>query len=328
MSNEVTKREQPVIKQYLDKYQSRILEALPKNSPITATRMASIVMQETQKNPALLNCRPLSLFGAVIQSAQLGLTPGGSLRQSYLVPYGKECQLILGYAGMVTLASRSGKVRTIQPRAVFEGDLFDYEMGLNERLEHRPGSGKRDESTLTHVYAIAHLSDGGKVFDVMTRAEVDEIRKRSPASRSKSSPWHSDFIPMAQKTVLRRLFKYLPVDADLQQAITLDQQADAGVSQGLSTIIEGEAEVVDEVPAQAASKKRGASAKVREAMQEPEPEPVAIEPQLNDGLAAIASAKDSNEVQGAVAKHGKGLSEDDRNILLEAADKALERLQG
>jgi recombination protein RecT len=36
---------------------------------------------------------------------------------------------------------------------------------------------------------------------------------------------------MAKKTAIRRLFKYLPVSIEMQRAVTLDEQADAGILQ-------------------------------------------------------------------------------------------------
>ncbi|MCY1300129.1 hypothetical protein D9M70_496880 [compost metagenome] len=51
---------------------------------------------------------------------------------------------------------------------------------------------------------------------------------------------------MAKKTVIRRLFKYLPVSIELQTAVTLDERADAGLDQDNASIITGEYNVVDD----------------------------------------------------------------------------------
>ncbi|WP_413462671.1 hypothetical protein [Kingella kingae] len=34
---------------------------------------------------------------------------------------------------------------------------------------------------------------------------------------------------MAKKTVIRRLYKYLPVSKEIQRAVGLDEQAEAGI---------------------------------------------------------------------------------------------------
>jgi recombination protein RecT len=48
---------------------------------------------------------------------------------------------------------------------------------------------------------------------------------------------------MAKKTVIRQLFKYLPVSIEIQRAVGLDEQADAGVAQHNALVIDGEYQV-------------------------------------------------------------------------------------
>jgi hypothetical protein len=77
----------------------------------------------------------------------------------------------------------------------------------------------------------------------MSRAEVDGIRARSKSADN--GPWVTDYAAMALKTVVRRLFKFLPVSIEIQQAVSLDEQAEAGVSQQNSAIIDGNFTEVD-----------------------------------------------------------------------------------
>lgn len=51
---------------------------------------------------------------------------------------------------------------------------------------------------------------------------------------------------MAKKTVIRRLFKYLPVSIELQKAVVMDERAEAGLSQDNAAVITGEYSVVDD----------------------------------------------------------------------------------
>ena len=227
---------QPLIVQYLQRYRSQIEAALPRH--MTPDRMARIVTTEIRKVPQLLQCNPKSLFGAVIQAAQLGLEPGSALGHCYLIPYGKDVNLIIGYRGMIELARRSGQIVSIEARCVYANDEFRFSFGLKPELHHVPASGDRGE--LTHVYAVAHLKGGGVQWEVMTKDEVDQIKAMSPAAKRKDSPWNTHFSEMARKTVIRRLFKYLPVSVEIQTAVTLDEQADAGVPQRNDTVIEGE----------------------------------------------------------------------------------------
>lgn len=112
-----------IVQQVLsDQFKKQLALAVPKH--LSADRMARIAATEVRKTPALLNTTPASFLGAVMQSAQLGLEPGSALGQAYLVPYGNQCQLILGYRGMIDLARRSGQVLSLNAYAVREGDEF------------------------------------------------------------------------------------------------------------------------------------------------------------------------------------------------------------
>lgn len=228
------------LKGLLDRSKAEIAAALPKH--LTPERMMRIALTEVRKLPDLLNCDQVSFIGAVIQAAQLGLEPGGALGHCYLLPFNnkrrgvKEVQLIIGYRGMLDMVRRSGNIAHVIPRAVYDCDKFSYHYGLQEKLEHVPGD-RTEKSVITHVYAIGFLKENNHpIFDVMTIKEVHAIR--NAVYKWESGPWNSDFEAMAKKTVIRRLFKYLPSSAEFQRAISLDEQADAGLPQDNSSVID------------------------------------------------------------------------------------------
>jgi len=215
------------------KNRQAIESALPRH--MSADRLLRIALTEVRKNPDLGQCEPMSFLGAVVQAAQLGLEPGSALGHAYLVPYNnrktgkKECQMIPGYRGFIDLARRSGQIVSITAKAVYDCDAFSFSFGLTEKLEHSPATTRTKNSQLVAVYAIARLKDGGHQFEVMSREEIDLIRKRSKSADF--GPWVTDFEEMAKKTCVRRLFKYLPVSVEIQKAVTLDEQASAGLGQ-------------------------------------------------------------------------------------------------
>jgi recombinational DNA repair protein RecT len=92
-----------------------------------------------------------------------------------------------------------------------------------------PQDKEADRGELRFVYAVAKLKDGGTQFDVMSKVEIDKIRARSKAGNF--GPWKTDYDEMAKKTVIRRLFKYLPVSVEMQRAVGLDEHAALDVSQ-------------------------------------------------------------------------------------------------
>ena len=214
--------------------------ALPKH--LSPDRMLRIAMTELRKNKKLANCHPHSFLGAVVQCSQLGLEPGNNLGHAYLVPYKEECQLIIGYRGMIDLARRSGQVISLSAQPVYENDIFDFEYGLEEVLRHKPAKGDRGE--IVAFYAVAHLKGGGYQFEVMWKDKIDEIRDTSEGYKyakkfKKDTPWISHYDEMGRKTVLRRLFKYLPVSIEIQQAVTLDEAADRGAQRNALILNDG-----------------------------------------------------------------------------------------
>lgn len=229
MSTEVVQRQAQSLKNLLDKCKGEIEAALPRH--LTPERMLRIAMTEARTNTDLLACTQSSFIGAIIRCSQLGLEPGSALGHAYLIPFwnkkigAKEVQLIVGYRGFLDMAGRSQRTSHVMARPVFEGDEFEFEYGLNERLIHRPAPAE-SSGKLTHVYAVIHLKDGGKIFDVMTRHQVEAIRARSKSADS--GPWITDYEAMAVKTVVRRAFKFAPASIEIQQAIGLDEAADRG----------------------------------------------------------------------------------------------------
>lgn len=226
------------LREMLTARKSELQAALPRH--LTADKMLRLTFTACTKNPKLLECSPASVYGAVLQCAQLGLEPD-LLGQAYLVPFYNskkkqfEVQLIPGYLGLLTLARRSGQIASIEARVVREGDLFEYEFGLTPKLKHKPEP--KAEGDITHVYAIARFMHGGEPsWEVMTGAEVELHRGRSRAAES--GPWVTDWPAMALKTVLRKLAKLLPASVELQTAVQLDEAADAGLPQDLPTIAE------------------------------------------------------------------------------------------
>lgn len=212
-------------------FKSQMALALPKT--LTADRLTRIVLTECRKTPELRNCNPASFFGAVLQCAQLGLEPGSALGHCYLLPYGNgkakdgrhNCQLIIGYRGMIDLARRSGQIVSINAYCVHQADEFVYELGLHPDIQHRP-SAQADRGPVTFVYAVAQLQGGGVQFEVMSRAEIEAVRSQSKAGTR--GPWVTHWEEMARKTVVRRLFKYLPVSTEAMRAVEVDEKSDRG----------------------------------------------------------------------------------------------------
>ena len=204
----------------------RIEAVMPKH--MSSERMYQLAVSTVNQTPQLAECDVNSLLSCVMKCSALGLEPSAvdGLGRAYILPYRNKgrmtATLIVGYKGMLDLARRSGEIKDISARAVYEGDEFEYEFGLDEKLRHKPANRQhgKDEKP-THVYMVAHFKDGGHYMDVMTHEEVEAIRKRSKASNN--GPWVTDYEAMAKKTVIRRSFPYLPVSVEAQTAAAADE---------------------------------------------------------------------------------------------------------
>jgi len=221
-------KKQQTVASMLDKMKPEIARCLPKH--LTTERMTRIALTELRKNPMLQQCDPMSFIASIMQASQLGLEPG-IMGSCYLIPFKNyktgvyECTFMPGYRGFLDLARRSGQIVSLVARSVYENDEFSYEFGLKEDIKHKPSL--NDRGNLIAVYAVALLKDGGHQFDVMSKSEVDNIRN---SSKSKDNgPWVTHFEEMAKKTVLRRLFKWLPCSVEMQKAVSLDEQQEIGV---------------------------------------------------------------------------------------------------
>lgn len=239
------------VRDLMQKSKSQIALALPKY--MNADRLMRLAMTAILKNPTLLECDPLTLIGAVIQCAQLGLEPGSSWG-AHLVPFWnnkankRDVQVIPDYRGLMALCRNSEQISTIDAHPVYEKDEFSYQFGSDPKLRHVPHP-QKDRGEITHFYAGAKLKDGGFQFVVMMRWEVEEVRDRY-SKASGNGPWVTNFDEMGKKTCVRRLVDYLPARIELLTASSLEAKAEQGIPQDLGALLDtGEPEVREAIEA-------------------------------------------------------------------------------
>lgn len=202
------------IQTVLEAMKSQISQALPKH--LTPERIIQMSTTLITQNPKLSECSVQSLVGAVMQASILGFRPVEALGQCYFVPYKGHIQFQIGYKGYIDLARRSGQIQTIFAYVVRESDDFTYQLGLSPDLKHTPKSDPTEK--ITHVYAVAKYKDGGYNFVVLTRQEVEELRKRSPFQKAEQldGAWKTDYANMAKAKAIKQLAKYLPLSDEMQ----------------------------------------------------------------------------------------------------------------
>lgn len=200
--------------------------ALPKH--VNSERFVRIAITTIRQNPKLAKCSQESLLGALMVSAQLGLEPG-TLGQCYLIPFENkkagtvECQFQIGYKGLIELLRRSGQLSDIYSYTVYENDDFNIEYGLSRTLTHKPNFDERGE--IKGFYAVAILKDGAKAFEYMTKDEVTHHEEKYRKGSYKNDVWNKNFEEMAQKTVVKKLLKWLPVSVEFLEMAAKDEKS-------------------------------------------------------------------------------------------------------
>ncbi len=217
----------PALKQQLDSVRAflvankdKMFAALPKH--IDVDRMIAVAVTSVRKNPDLATCSLPSLYSAIMEAASVGLETDSALGHAWLIPFGGEATLILGYKGLIALARRSAEISTIAAEVVYQGDTFNYQLGDLPSIEHVPNDADpdRDSRPISHVYVVVRLKDGGVQRSVWTKAKIDAHKERfAKGWRRKDSPWQTSWPAMAKKTVIRAMVNggLLPVSIEVQR---------------------------------------------------------------------------------------------------------------
>lgn len=193
-------------------FQAQIAKALPKH--LTPDRMIRVALTALTRTPKLADCTPQSVCKCLLDLSAAGLEPDG--RRAHLIPYGKEATLVIDYKGKVELMMRSGTVSNIHADVVCDADEFEANTGrVTHRINYRAPRGDAYA-----VYCIIRFKDGGEKSEVMTRDEIEAIRKRSRAGQS--GPWVTDWNEMAKKTVFHRASKWVTLSPEIRDLMDAD----------------------------------------------------------------------------------------------------------
>ncbi|MFC5202805.1 recombinase RecT [Streptomyces kaempferi] len=202
----------------VEAYRNDLAMVMPSHvKPDTFVRLAVGVLRRDRNLATAAQNNPAALMGALMDAAQLGLTPG--TEQFYLVPRKQkgrlEIQGIRGYQGEIELIYRAGAVSSVIVEVVRQADGFRYSPGRDERPAHDIDWDAEDRGALRLVYAYAVMKDGAtsKVV-VLNKAQVMKAKAMSQGSDSPYSPWQKHEEAMWMKTAAHRLTKWVPTSAE------------------------------------------------------------------------------------------------------------------
>jgi recombination protein RecT len=226
-----------VFKQSLEKYAVQALPKLLTKHGIDPEQFYMIVMNEVKRNQGLLeafSANPSSMFGAIIMGAEIGLIPSSAIGEFWLIPRKLKGVLTvcpqIGYKGLHSILMRSGEISRIHVQPVFKGEKFMEIQGLTPNIIHeKDDSVDRSQMHITHIYAVAKLTNGEFQFVVLSRKELQAIIDKSPFENDLI--WSDKKDPqawMVRKIALVQLGKLLPKDFYGKKAIEMDGRIQGG----------------------------------------------------------------------------------------------------
>ena len=161
-----------IFKNQLYAYKDRVESLLENNPNINVERFLAMAFNAVKRDKKLLGVvekNPASLFASLLLCAEHGLSPSPEVGEAWLIPYGNACQFQLGYQGLIKIAYRNPEIKSISAEIVYEMDEFDWGLGLEPYLSHKPASGER--GSVTHVYCIVKFRNSEPMFKVMSEGE-------------------------------------------------------------------------------------------------------------------------------------------------------------
>jgi recombination protein RecT len=182
-----------------------------------------------EKTPKLLECTTISILQSAMSAAVLGLEADGTLGQFFMLPFKGKAQAVIGYRGYNTLAARSGFV--INGGVVHDGDDFDFELGSNGFVRHKPSLGAGRGRRLIAAWATASHPGRTDIISVLDLDDLLFVKGRSPGARMSDSPWNDPeigFKAMSEKTAKRRLARSLPINLMVTASIMEEAHEEGG----------------------------------------------------------------------------------------------------
>lgn len=184
-----------------------------------------------------------SLIYSLAMCAHFGLLPDGV--QAALVPVKDKVEFWPMYQGYIALMYRTGMIKSIVFDHICEGDEWSLDKGKlpPDDFSHKPNMLAEERKELV-AYTFAWMPNGHRSELVWMNARqalevaekhskayqsAEKARRDNPADFEKnpwrndySSPWHTNFLAMWLKTVVRLLAKRMDLTAAVSQLVAAD----------------------------------------------------------------------------------------------------------
>ncbi len=200
---------------------------------VTAEAFISVVKSAISRNQKILDCDPMTVWGAVYDAAKLGLDVDPRTGEFWLIPRKNrdrggilECTGMIGYKGFITLGKRSGVVSHVETQVVYRDEVsrelvrIDLAKGeIKHDWSFTEEISRKDEE-IVGAYCVAWLPGVDRpVIEPLTRDQIEKRRRVSAAATKPGRPWHDWYPEMCRKTTVRAMFGrgYFPLTAKLHE---------------------------------------------------------------------------------------------------------------
>ncbi|MHB8961978.1 MAG: recombinase RecT [Saccharofermentanales bacterium] len=160
------------------------------------------VLLAVSMNNKLAECEPRSIIATALRAAAMRLSCDPGIGHAYPVPFKGKAVLVVGYKGLINMATRTGKYRYINAGPVFEGEAF-----TEDRITGAASieGAKKSDKVTGYVASFQLLSGFSKTIYMSVEEIHDLAKKYSKSYNFNDSAWKTNTKDMERKTILRRL---------------------------------------------------------------------------------------------------------------------------
>lgn len=216
MSEEITTQKKPTTLKSLltqDNIKQQFALALPKH--LDPDRFARIAITALTRTPKLQDCTQESFFRCLMDLSAMGLEPDGKL--AHLIPYGRDCTLIVDYKGLIDIVRRDSNVLDVQCFVVRENDECSWENGA---IHHKINPFKdRGEPVATYTQ-IKWRNGNTSTGEPFSKQDAEHAKKSSKTANN--GPWKDHYVEMWKKSNIKRDAKMWPLSPEIRDLIAKD----------------------------------------------------------------------------------------------------------
>lgn len=170
----------------------------------------------------------LSMLYGVLKEAMVGLEAGTDYE---IIPFKGKPTITRKKEGWFKIIDmiKPAEIIRFTNNVVFKGDEFEYNP-VTEDIKHTPKTTSDKYEDIEYAYAYIRFSNGFEKTVVLSKKDLDSIKKASPSAGTSFSPWSSMPVKMVKTKVVKELAKELftlfsgRVNSVLSQAINSDEQ--------------------------------------------------------------------------------------------------------